>query len=257
MAVVDAFVYRAEGVIWMLVEVSEPLVAIIFWLAAFQTHDSIGGYSLSSMVLYYLGVMLINNLVATHPQYELSEKIRDGSFSNYLLKPVNIASLYMAGSGSWRVVRIILFLPPLLLLTPFLSLDIGSLNFNPERLLLISASLIMAFLLHFFIKMVMGLATIWFMEAGWLFLSFNIIKSFFGGDLIPLDLFPASVLTVANWLPFKYLTYFPLMLGLNRLTEAREIGFGLLVQLSWCIVFYLLYLLVLKRGSKNYSAYGG
>ena len=257
MAVADAFVYRAEGIIWMLVEVSEPLVAIVFWLAAFQGRDSIAGYTLSSMVIYYFGVMFINNLVATHPQYQLSEKIRDGSFSNYLVKPVNLASAFMAGSGSWRVVRLILFLPPLLIIGLFLKLDFAGLDLSALRLLLVLASLVMAFWLHFFIKMIMGLTTIWFMEAGWLFLSFNIVKSFFGGDLIPLDLFPSSMLLVANWLPFKYLTYFPLRLGLNNLSSSQEIWLGLLVQFGWCVVFYLLYLLVLKRGAKNYSAYGG
>lgn len=257
MAVADALVYRAEGIIWMLVEVSEPLVALIFWLAAFKTHSAIANYTLSSMVLYYFGVMFINNLVATHPQYDIAEEIRSGSFSNYLLRPINFVSYKIAGGASWRVVRVLFFMPLLLLLVPIFKIDIGTLDLSPVRLLLILISLTMAFYLHFFFKLVLGLAAIWFTEAGWLFISFSIVNSFFSGDLIPLDLFPAKMLVVANWLPFKYLTYFPLTLGLNRLTQPREIFLGLAIQFGWCLSFYLLYRWVWRAGSKTYSAYGG
>ncbi|MDZ7587299.1 MAG: ABC-2 family transporter protein [Patescibacteria group bacterium] len=76
----DAFTYRVTGVIWMLNDLGPALVMIIFWLAAFQTKDTISGYTLSSMVFYYFGVMLINSLVTTHPHYFLSEEIRSGAF---------------------------------------------------------------------------------------------------------------------------------------------------------------------------------
>lgn len=257
LAVSDALVYRAEGIIWMLVEVSEPLVALIFWWAAFQTHNTIAGYTLASMVLYYFGVMFINNLVATHPQYDIAEEIRSGSFSNYLLRPINFVSFKIAIGTSWRVVRVLFFMPLLLLLVPIFKIDIGMLDFSPFRLLLILISLVMAFCLHFFFKLVLGLAAIWFTEAGWLFISFSIVNSFFSGDLIPLDLFPAQMLAVANWLPFKYLTYFPLSLSLNRLTQASDIFSGLAIQFGWCVFFYLLYRLIWRAGSKTYSAYGG
>lgn len=257
LAIADALAYRAEGMIWMLVEVSEPLVALIFWLAAFQSHNSIAGYTLSSMVLYYFGVMFINNLVATHPQYDMAEEIRSGSFSNYLLRPINFVSYKIAGGASWRIVRILFFTPLLLLLIPIFKLDVASLNLTPERIFLVLVSLLMAFWLHFFFKMVLGLAAIWFTEAGWLFISFSILNSFFSGDLIPLDLFPSKLLDIANWLPFKYLTYFPLTLSLNRLTQTTDIFFGLAIQFIWCLLFYLLYRLVWRSGSKTYSAYGG
>ena len=256
-AVADALVYRAEGAVWMLLEVSQPVVALIFWLAAFQTKSDIAGYSLTSMVLYYFGIMFVNNLVATHPQYELSREIRSGSFSYYLLRPVSLSVYKIAAGSSWRVVRILFFLPQILLLVPIFHLDLSSLSFSPAKILAILVSVFMAFWLHFFAKMILGLTTIWFTEAGWLFLSFNVINSFFSGQLIPLDLFPAKLLHFTNFLPFKYFLYFPVSLSLNRLNQANAVILGLAVQFFWCLLFYWLYHLVLKRGTKAYSAYGG
>ena len=105
--------------------------------------------------------------------------------------------------------------------------------------------------------MILGLTTIWFTEAGWLFNSFNIIAGLFGGELIPLDLLPQALLTVNNWLPFKYMLYFPLSLILNRVNQPSELIMGLLLGCFWATFFYWLYRLVLKRGIKNYCAYGG
>ena len=105
--------------------------------------------------------------------------------------------------------------------------------------------------------MILGLTTIWFTEAGWLFLSFNIIASLFSGDMIPLDLLPSGLVAVNNFLPFKYLIYFPLSIILNRVSNVNEQILGLLIGLGWVIFFYLLYRLVLRRGVKNYCAYGG
>lgn len=256
-AVADALVYRASGFIWMLNDIGPALVALFFWLAVFKTHVAIGGYTVASIVFYYFGVMLINSLVATHPQHFLSDEIRSGAFSNYLVKPIHLAVFKIAGAISWRAVRVLFFLPAILILWWLFSSTLRGLSFSVLNLCLFAVSLLAAFLINFFIKMILGLTTIWFTEAGWLFNSFNIIAGLFGGELIPLDLLPQALLTVNNWLPFKYMLYFPLSLILNRVNQPSELIGGLLLGFFWTIFFYWLYRLVLKRGIKNYCAYGG
>lgn len=250
MTLADAFAYRATGFIWMLNDTIPALVFLIFWLAAFQTQSSIGGYSSGQMIIYYLGVMLINNLVSTQPQYFLSDEIRSGAFSNYLVKPVNLGLIKMVSGVSWRLVRALFFLPLLLVIWHFFPVKLTHLG-------IFIFSLILAFLINFFIKLILGLTTIWLIEAGWLFFSFEIFSSLFSGEVIPLDLFPKSLIMVNNWLPFKYLLYFPLSLILNRPISDREIVIGFSIQLFWLIFFYCLYRFVFRRGVKSYCAYGG
>ncbi len=104
--------------------------------------------------------------------------------------------------------------------------------------------------------MELGLTKIWFEEYGWLFFCFDILSSFLSGELIPLDLFPTGLLAANNFLPFKYMLYFPLSILLNRLS-GQELFFGFLFQFVWCLFAYGLYRLLLRRGSRIYSAYGG
>ncbi len=256
-ALSDALVYRATGFIWMLNDIGPAMVALFFWLAVFKTHLTIGGYAVASIVFYYFGVMLINSLVATHPQYILSDEIRTGVFSNYLVKPINLAVFKIASAISWRTVRVLFFLPAILILWWLFSSALQGLSFSALNLCLFVVSLFAAFLINFFIKMILGLTAIWFTESGWLFNSFTIISGLFSGELIPLDLLPQTLLTVNNWLPFKYMLYFPLSLILNRVNQTSELIGGLLLACFWATFFYWLYRLVLKRGIKNYCACGG
>ncbi len=253
----DALVYRATGLIWLLNDIGPALVMIVFWMAAFQTKESISGYNLASIAFYYFGVAGISSLVTTHPQYILADEIRSGAFSNYLVKPIQLAVYKLAGGLSWRVIRVLFFVPAVLILWQLMSLNLPSLNFNLTTLVIFFLSLTLSLLITFFIKMILGLTAVWFTECGWLFMSFEIIAGFFSGELIPLDLFPPAVIAVNNLLPFKYMIYFPLSLILNRISSLPEQLTGLLIAFVWVIFFYTLYRLVLKQGIKNYCAYGG
>lgn len=256
-ALSDAFVYRATGLIWMLVDIGPAVVALIFWKAAFESSSMIGNYSLKDMLFYYLGIMLIKTLVATHPQYDLSRQIRSGGFSKYLIKPFSLTSSKIADSISWRAIRFVFLIPLVVYLIFYLhqlDYDFSLINLN-INIFFTLLSLIMAFLLNFFIKMIMGLATFWFTEVGWIFFAFRIVNGFFSGELIPVDLFPEAVLKLADLLPFKYMLFFPLSLALNKYSYIQSIT-GLFAQAGWTLVFYLAYKLVLKKGIRVYEAYG-
>jgi len=253
----DALIYRATGFIWMLNDIGPAAVSLIFWLAAFQTKPLIGSYSASGMIIYYLGIMSNNNLVDTHPQYHLSDEIKSGVFSNYLTKPFSITVKKIADAISWRIVRIIFLAPIFLIFFLLFKSYWENYSLNFVNILSFMISLFFAFFLNFFIKMSLGLSSVWFLESGWLFFFYQILASFFSGELIPLDLFPSTFLKLVNLLPFKYMLFFPLSLMLNKITQLSHIGLGLLIQLIWCLVFYLIYKLVLKKGFKAYDVFGG
>ncbi len=251
----DAFAYRAVGFIWMLVDVGPAIVALIFWNAAFKTSSIIGSYSLQGMLFYYLGIMLVKTLVATHPQYDLYRQIRSGGFSKYLIKPFNLTSSKIVDAISWRLIRFVYLLPLIVYLIIYLFNLNQSFSFLNINFFFLFFSLIMAFLINFFIKMVLGLATFWFTEPGWLFFAFSILNSFFGGELVPIDLFPPTFFGVVDLLPFKYMLFFPLSIALNKYSFQESI-IGLIIQFSWCLFFFFIYKLVLKKGVKVYEAYG-
>jgi ABC-2 type transport system permease protein len=255
-AIIDALIYRAEGIIWMLNDVGPAVIALIFWSAAYQTQDSFSGFTFSQILVYYLGIMFINNVINTQPQFYLAEEIRNGDFSHYLLKPINLTMFKFASNNSWRLVRLIFFLPLLFIIAKAFGLNFSGWQVTLSQVLVIALSLILAFCINFFLKLALGLTTIWFEESGWLFFGFDIVSTFLSGELIPLDFFPASLVAVNNWLPFKYLLYFPLSLILGNLHSGREMIIGFGYQFGWAVIAYLIYRWTFKRGSRVYSAYG-
>jgi len=253
----DAFIYRATGFIWMLTDIAPALIMLLFWLAAFRGRPVVAGYTPAAMIVYYFGVMLINNLVSFQPQYFLSDEIRTGAFSNYLVKPISLTAYKLAGGLCWRLVRLIFFLPSMLVIGMLFSQELQKLDFRQLNFSLFLAGLALAFLINFFLKLVLGLLTFWFLEAGWIFFTFEVLTSFFSGEAVPLDLFPQSLNLVNNLLPFKYLLYFPLSLLLGRVGSGQELLLNFSLAVFWTIAAYGLYRLVLKKGIKNYCAFGG
>mgnify|MGYP001596238871 FL=1 len=253
----EALVYRATGFIWLLNDIGPAIVALLFWLAAFQDQSLIAGYTVASMSLYYFGVMAINALIVPYPEYNLVEEIRSGSFSNYLVKPINLIIFKMCDMLAWRIPRVFYLLPLIFILNHFSSGKQDQVSLNLITLGVFMVSLCLSFLLMFFIKMILALMAIWFTESGWLFFSFEIFSSLFSGELVPLSFLPGSVQMGNNWLPFKYFLSFPLLIVLQKINSSDEIGLGLLTQLFWVILGYLAYRFILNRGIKNYCAYGG
>jgi len=253
----EALVYRATGFIWMLNDIGPALVALLFWLAAFQDQVSIAGYTVATMSIYYFGVMAINALIVPYPEYTLVEEIRSGSFSNYLVKPINLVLFKMCNMLAWRVPKAFYLVPLIFILNHFSSGKPDQVSLSLITLGSFIVSLGLSFLLMFFIKMILALTAIWLTESGWLFFSFEIFSSLFSGELVPLSFLPVSVQMVNNWLPFKYFLSFPLLIVLQKINSSYEIVLGLLTQLFWVISFYLVYRLILNCGIKNYCAYGG
>lgn len=252
----DAFIYRAEGIIWMLNDIGPALIAIIFWLAAFQTHDQVAGYNQSQMVIYYLAAMFFNNLVNLQPQYYLAEEIKDGSYSNYLLKPINLLVYKLASSAAWRVVRSLIFLPILLILIKTFSPDFSA-GFSIQQGLILLLSMLLTFWINYLMKMVMALTAVWLIEISWMFFAFDILNGLLSGEIVPLDIMPAGLNAVNNFLPFKYLLYFPVSLFLGKISAPVEVLTGLAIQSAWLIFFAWLYRLMWRKSARVYTAHGG
>jgi len=256
-AFADALVYRATGFIWFLNDIASSVILIIFWIAVYQTRSSVGDFSLTQMIIYYLGVMIISTAVMSHPEYSLAEQIRFGNFVNYLLKPIKLAQLKICHALAWKAVRLFFLIPGLFIIYQLTSSSINFSVLNYTYILFGILSLIITFVTLFLIKITLGLTTFWTEESNWLFYTFNITLAFFSGELIPLDLFPPILIQLNNYLPFKYFLYFPLTLLMGKLTDPYLIYSGLLLQFGWFFASILLYRIVLNFGLKKYSAYGG
>ncbi len=99
--------------------------------------------------------------------------------------------------------------------------------------------------------------TFWFLEIqGFVILSMA-IESVLGGQIFPLDLLPAEIFRISQYLPFYYQMYFPGAIITGRLNDPVAISQGLLIELGWVVALLALGQWLWVRGLRRHTAVGG
>ncbi|MEM7560788.1 MAG: ABC-2 family transporter protein, partial [Planctomycetota bacterium] len=125
-----------------------------------------------------------------------------------------------------------------------------------ETMVAFVISLILAFLLGFFLDLCIGLIGFWFLEVSSLLFVYMLLNFFLSGHMFPLDLLPSPWATIVDYLPFRYLAYFPAAIFLGKVEPDRlwtEIG----IEFLWLLVMIAIARFLYARGVRRYSGYGG
>ena len=82
------------------------------------------------------------------------------------------------------------------------------------------------------------------------------LNYFLSGHMIPLDWLPSPLSDWVQYLPFKYLAYFPAAIILNGYSHSRLMS-ELSIELAWIVVLWIAGRIAFHRGVRRYSAFGG
>ena len=96
----------------------------------------------------------------------------------------------------------------------------------------------------------------WFLEVSSLLFVYMLLSFFLSGHMFPLDMLPDGFAWVVQFLPLQYLAYFPAAVFLGKI-QGSDLAIGLLVELAWIAFFIVLCRVMLHRGLKRYSGFGG
>jgi viologen exporter family transport system permease protein len=245
--------YRASLFIWMIGQVLEPLVYLIVWsTVANGSGGSVGGYTARGFAAYYLVLMLVNQVTYTWIMWEYEYRIRQGSLSFALLKPIHPIHADISDNLSSKLIS----LPILLLVAGLLALV-----FHPSADLSLWAALAfipamaLAFLVRFLLEWTLALAAFWTTRVSAINQVYYLLMLFLAGQIAPLNLFPRWIQVLAAILPFRWMLGFPVELLLGRLTRLQTLE-GLGVQAVWTVISLVLIRLVWRAGVRLYSAVG-
>ncbi len=118
------------------------------------------------------------------------------------------------------------------------------------------ASLVMAFLLGFFLEATLGMIGFWFLEVSSLLFVYMLLSFFCSGHMFPLDILPGGWARLLRSIPLQYLAYFPAAVFLGKVTGV-ELAWGLAVQLAWVAAFFVAARSAFRFGVRHYSGFGG
>lgn len=258
-ALQDAFSERASALVWAFLDFLWPFANLLLWVAIYEGQKgraiTIGGFTLSQMLTYYLGVALISAVATAHCDWDVAKDIQTGELSLYLVRPLPYVLHQFLSNVAWKILKG-LMIAPFLLLAFFLFRPFLAFHLSLSGWLVFLLSAVLAYLLYFFNAVIFGLFTFWVEEVG-SFIEFNeLVRSLFSGMAIPLSFLPGVFLTIGQILPYRYLYDFPLQIFTGRLA-AGEILSGLAFQIFWLLVFLMVFRYLWRQGVARYSAFGG
>ena len=248
----EVVAYRAEFVVWVLTT-NMPLVMLAIWRAV-AADGPVGRFDQRTFTAYYLGILAVRLLTSNWAVWQLSMEIRDGTLSTKLLRPIHPV-LSLAADHLSAVPMRALVISPVVAILIYTGSD-RLLRHDPILGLILAASLPGAWLLNFFMMVLMGSLSFFLESALGIFELWLGIHAILSGYLIPLEALPRWVRGAADVLPFRFLLGFPVetLIGLLDRRQALE---ALAAQWGYAALFAIAALAVWRAGLRRFSAYGG
>jgi ABC-2 type transport system permease protein len=245
--------YRASLFIWMISSVLEPVIYLIVWSTVSNNNGgSVGGYTAGGFAAYYIAFMLVNQVTYTWIMWEYEYRIRQGSLSFALLKPVHPIHSDISDNLSSKLIT----LPILLLVAVGLVLIFHpTVTWSWWAVLVFFPALLLAFLVRFLLEWTLALVAFWTTRVNAINQVYFVLMLFLAGQIAPLTLFPGWIQIVADILPFRWMLGFPVELALGRLTPLQALE-GLAAQVAWVVLSLVVIRAVWRAGLRVYSAVG-
>jgi ABC-2 type transport system permease protein len=254
----ERLVYRGDFALSTLMRFLPIVTQVFLWAAIFSAVEEteIAGYSYHDFVAYYL-LTMVSRAFSSMPGLAsgIARDIREGTVKKYLIQPIDMIAFLLAYRTAHKLVYYAVALGPFALVF-YLCRDFFGGWPEPQVIVAFAASLVMAFLLGFFMEATIGMIGFWFLEVSSLLFVYMLFSFFFSGHMFPIDMLPGIWGDLVRFMPFQYLAYFPSAVFLGKV-QGAELARGLAVQLGWVLFFIIASRAALRFGVRRYSGFGG
>lgn len=230
--------YRFDVAMTVLFTVSKILFAYILWGAIFGQNKTIAGFTFPMMLSYYIISSFLSQIeMSDGVSGEISSRIIGGTFSKYMVIPVNIQGHFIAQTFGAMAFYLLFILAATVVWVFLFGVEFIITSSIP----LILTAVFMIFLgLLFMIQLnyFLGILAFKFQDVSIFLMIKGNIVSFITGTLVPLTLLPQGIVSVMRFFPFYYVTYLPSMLLIGK--NENEALTGIVTLAVWLLVFTLL-----------------
>ena len=265
----ERLVYRGDFWIGTMMRFLPIVTQVFLWGAIFAgmgaaanrggRGGTVAGYSYNDMVAYYLLAML-GRAFSSMPGLasSIARQIRSGEIKKYLIQPVDLIGFLFLMRVAHKLVYYGIALVPFAVV---FFLFRGYFTGWPSAgvLAAFSVSLILAFLLGFFLEATIGMIGFWLLEVNALLFVYMLFNFFLSGQMFPLDMLsslPNPWRTLVWIVPLQYMAYFPAAVWLGKVS-GPQLWQGLAIQAAWVVFFIVACRFAYNRGVRHYSGFGG
>lgn len=224
---------------------------VVVYVQLWTRTGSVAGLTARELVWY---LVYTEAIMLAFPRFDdtISEEVKSGEIAYRLLRPMEYLAFHQAAYLGEMVFR---FAANLVVGAGVAWATMGP---PPWELAAVPAVLVLtagAMILSFWTFVSLALLAFWVEETRPFFWIYHKMLFTVGGLLVPNDLFPGWLKTIADWLPFGSILYAP-----ARLTVRWEPGLALhtlAVQAAWCALAVLLARSLFQRGVRQLDVNGG
>jgi ABC-2 type transport system permease protein len=258
----ERLVYRGDFALGTLMRFLPLVTQVFFWSALFAAVShaggtaTIAGYTKDEMIAYYL-LTQISRAFSSMPNLanSIALQIRNGEIKKFLVQPVDLVGFLLLTRIAHKLVYYLVAAAPFALVF-FLCRGYFSGWPEPHVLAGCIVSLVLSFLLGYFLEATLGMIGFWWLEVSSLLFVYMLFNFFFSGHMFPIDMLPGEWGTVVRALPLQYLAYFPAAVFLGKV-QGMALVWGLLAELGWVVFFAFVCRLTFRLGVRRYSGFGG
>ena len=262
----ERLVYRGDFALGTLMRFLPIVTQVFLWTAVFSatSRGDIAGYSRNDIVAYYL-LTMVSRAFSSMPGLAggVARSIRDGSIKKFLVQPVDYVSFLLASRVAHKLVYYAVAILPFAAVF-FLCRGFFPPAPDPLTIAAFLASLLLSFLLGFFMEATLGMLGFWFMEVSSIVFGYMLVQYLLSGHMFPIDMLAGiptgipgfSLADVVAWLPFQFTAYGPAAIWLGKV-QGAELTRMLVVEAAWVVAMIVACRIAWIRGTRRYSGFGG
>lgn len=258
----ERLVYRGDFALGTLMRFLPIVTQIFLWFSIFRaakTQYIQAGevkYSYEDMVAYFLLTMVVRAFSSMPGLASgISRTILSGEVKKYLVQPVDMLGFLLLNRIAHKLAYYVVAIAPFALV---FYLCRGYFTYAPsaEQWIVFLASLVLGFVLGYYLESCMGLIGFWFGEVSSLLFVYMLFSFFLSGHMFPLDMLPEPWRTFVMHTPLAYLAYWPAAVFLGKI-HGPDMWMGLAIEVAWVGFFIVASRVLFNMGVRRYSAYGG
>jgi ABC-2 type transport system permease protein len=257
-ALAERLVYRGDFALGTLMRFLPIITQIFLWYAIFQARDQepLADYTYRDFVAYYL-LTMVARAFSSMPGLAsgIAGQIRSGEIKKFLIQPIDLLGFLLLGRIAHKLAYYAVAVVPFSLVF-FLCRDFFPGWPSTTAWSAGILSLILCFLLGYYLEACMGLVGFWWLEISSLLFVYMLFSFFLSGHMFPLDMLPEPWKTLVMLTPLPYLAYFPAAVLLGKM-QGWYLVLGLVAETGWVVFFIFLSRVAFHYGTRHYSAFGG
>lgn len=247
-------IWRADTVFQLIIMVTKILFAYLLWGAIFGKQQEVSGFTFHAMLSYYIVSSFLSQIdTSGEIGQDISDRIRNGTFSSYMILPMGTLRYYIArqiGTTVFYGGCILGALALWMMVFPIGFVFTGNWEMIFAALVLVIIGMLFMVQLNYFL----GILTFRFQEISTFLMIKDNLVALVTGTLIPLALLPESVTMVMKIFPFYYVTYLPSMVLIGKCQD--EVLTGMVVLAIWSLFFAVLNQVFFGRYRIKYDGVG-